>query len=207
MKISPVNNNFYRQNFKANYSKENNVVILGSSKTTPQILQDMALASELTSYLVQTSGKNVLTGCGSKGIMGAAYYAAAASSKRNEDDKPEQNAVILKHPLWGDEDLESCVTLGTADSEAARIEKFIETADFFVIFPGGPGTMQEASTLISNNYYNKENKKQVVLVNSDFFKGLDDQYKQMEEKGLLPCKRSELYTITDDIDSITKVIN
>ncbi|MBQ7287521.1 MAG: LOG family protein [Candidatus Gastranaerophilales bacterium] len=198
MRISPVTSNYYRPSFKANYSKENNVTILGSSKLTDSLMQSLIQCSELARYTA-LSGKNVLTGCGSKGIMGQAYYTAAAFSKKDETGKPEHNLVILKDPMWGDEDLDNCHVIDIASSEAERIEKFMEKSDSFVIFPGGPGTMQEATTLISNNYYNKDNAKHVYLVGSKFFKGLDEQYHKMYKSGLIKCHPSKLYTITDDI--------
>ena len=198
MRISPISLiKNYRQNFKATYPKENNIAILGSSKTTDSIIDSLVICSEVVRYSV-VSGKNILTGCGNRGVMGQAYYTALAFSKKDENGKPEQNIVILKDPLWGDEDLENCIVLGKANSEATRIEKFMENADKFVIFPGGPGTIQEASTLIANNYYNKENSKQIILVGKKHFEGLDMQYQKMYEEGLIKCLPSELYTITDE---------
>lgn len=205
MKVSPI---FYRSHtpaFKANYSKENNVAILGSSRLTPQIIPEIVKASQIT-YSIILSGKNVLTGCGTKGVMGQAYYTAAELSKKDKEGKPEQNVVITKEPYWGDEDLENCVILGSASSEAARIEKFIETSDAFVVFPGGPATIQEVTTLISSNHYSK-NKKQIILVGKEYFKGLDEQYQKIYQAGLLSVEPSELYTLTDDVDEVIEKAN
>ena len=206
MRITSINNNHHRYTFKANQNKENNVAILGSSKTTEAIVPELVKTARITREII-SSGKNIVTGCGSKGVMGQAYYTAAAFSTRNKDNIPEQNLAILKEPLWGDEDLKNCKVVATANSEANRIEKFIETADHFVIFPGGPGTIQEASTLISNNYYNKENKREIILVGSKYFSGLDEQYKKMHESGLIKGELSSLYTLTDDIDKVIEKIN
>ncbi|MBQ4646237.1 MAG: LOG family protein [Candidatus Gastranaerophilales bacterium] len=199
MKITAIKQNFYTPTFKANYSKENNVAILGSSKATSSILDDMDKCSEITKQLV-LSGKNIITGCGSKGIMGSVYYTAAKYSTKDENGAPEQNVVILKRPFWGDEDFKNCQIFGSEKTEAARIERFIETADTFIIFAGGPGTIQEASTIISNNYYNKENAKKVILVGSDYFKGLNEQYWNMYDCGLINRSPEELYTIVDEVD-------
>jgi len=198
MRISPISYTYKAQTFKANYSKENNITILGSSKLSDSILKSLEQCSEMSRYAV-LAGKNVLTGCCSRGVMGQAYYTAVAFSDCDKTGKPEQNLVILKDPLWGDEDLEKCQVIGVAKSEADRIEKFMENSNSFVIFPGGAGTLQEASTLISNNYYNKENAKQIYLVGSKYFEGLDKQYHQMYKAGLIKSHPSELYTLTDNI--------
>ena len=207
MKISPISFYSFQAKSKPNYSKENNVAILGSSKATDSvdILNAMVKASEVSRLLVH-SGKNILTGCGAKGVMGSAFYSAVNHSTRDENGKPEQNIVILKRPFWGDEDFDNCTIFGSEKSEAARIERFIETADSFVIFPGGPGTLQEATTIISNNYYNKENPKKVVLVGLKYFENLDEQYWKMYDAGLIDCIPYELYTIVDEVDEVLKEI-
>ena len=208
MKITPVNFKLSKINFSTNYSKENNVAILGSSKETRSysVLDAMDKASEVAKQLV-LSGKNVVTGCGSDGVMGKAYYSAAQYSTKDENGRPEQNVVILKRPFWGDEDIENCTIFGSEKTEAARIERFIETADSFIIFPGGPGTLQEATTIISNNYYNKENPKKVFLVDNKYFEGLNKQYWDMYVAGLIKQKPSELYTLVNDVDEILNGIN
>lgn len=208
MKISPISYNSFQAKLKPNYSKENNVAILGSSKETSalSVLWAMDKASEVSKQLV-LSGKNVLTGCGAKGVMGSAFYAAAENSTKDENGRPEQNIAILKRPFWGDEDFDNCTIFGSEKSEAARIERFIETADSFVIFPGGPGTLQEATTIISNNYYNKENAKNIILVDSEYFEGLDKQYWDMYNAGLINKPPYELYSIVDEVDEILEEIN
>lgn len=208
MKVQAVNFRQYAPHFSANYSKENNVAILGSSKATDSstVLDAMDMASEISKQLV-LSGKNVITGCGAKGVMGRAYYSAAEHSTKDENGRPEQNVVILKRPFWGDEDFTNCTIFGSEKTEAARIERFIETADSFIIFPGGPGTLQEATTIISNNYYNKENAKNIYLVGSGYFEGLDEQYWEMYAEDLINCPPNELYTIVDDVDEILEQIN
>ena len=206
MRISPVNSNSYKPSFKFKIEKDKNVAILGSSKSSDALLPDIVKVSKITREIV-TSGKNIVTGCGTKGIMGQAYYTAAGYSETDKFGIPTQNYVILKSPLWGDEDIKNCRIISTQTTEGRRIESFIESANKFVIFPGGPGTIQEASTLIANNYYNKEDKKDIILVNKEYFKPLDEQYKKMYDMGLLKVEPEKLYTITDDIDKVMDIIN
>lgn len=207
MKVQAVNFRQYTPHFRANYSKENNVAILGSSKYTgTEVTWDAMDQAARIARSIVLSGKNVITGCGSDGVMGAAYTSAAEHSTKDENGRPEQNVVILKRPFWGDEDFINCTIFGSEKTEAARIERFIETADSFIIFPGGPGTLQEATTLISNNYYNKENAKKIYLVGSEYFEGLDSQYWDMYMQKLIDCTPDELYTIVDHVYEITEQI-
>lgn len=197
--ISPI--------YKTTQSKSNTIAVLGSSKTTNDILKYMDICSNSVKSMI-LSGKNIVTGCGGAGIMGSAYMAGKKHSKLNEDGKPAQNLAILTNPLWGDEDIENCVPLALANSESERIEMFTEVADTMIIFAGSAGTLQEAATLISKNYYGKnENKKNIILVGKDFFSGLAEQYNKLYETGLIKCKPSELFTLVDSEDEINKLIN
>jgi len=161
--ISPI--------YKSQQSKSNTVAVLGSSKTTDDILKYMDICSNSVKSMV-LNGKNIVTGCGSSGIMGEAYKSGYNYSLKNKNNMPKQNLAILTKPLWGDEDLEHCIPIGCAKSEAGRIEMFSQVADTILIFPGSTGTLQEAATLISKNNYGKaEDKKKIILVGKKFFKG------------------------------------
>jgi len=196
--ISPI--------YKTPQSKSNTIAILGSSKVTDDILNYMDICSNSVKAMV-LNGKNIVTGCGSTGIMGSAFYSAKNNSKNDEEGKPIQNLAIVTEPLWGDEDLENCITLTSANSEAERIEKFSEVANTMVIFAGSTTTLQEATTLITKNYYGKEeDKKKIVLVGKDFFNGLIEQYNKLYETGLIKCKPSELFTVVDSEEELKQVI-
>lgn len=206
MKISPIRTTSNRLCFHSDYKKkENNVVILGSSRYSDNTIADLVKASEITKFLV-TKNKNIITGGCTRGIIGQVYYTAADYSEKNKDGKPEQNLIITREPFMGDEDFENCKIIGHATGEAQRIEKFSELSDAFIIFPGGPATIQEATALISKNHYAK-NKKQIFLIGTEYFKDLNEQYNTAYETGLLKCKPRELYTITDNISEVYEKIN
>ena len=192
--------------YKTKQSKANTIAILGSSKTTNDILKYMEICSNSVKSMI-LCGKNIVTGCGTAGIMGSAFYTAKENSKKNEEGKPVQNLAIVTQPLWGDEDLENCIPLMAANNEADRIEKFSEVADTMVIFAGSVTTLQEATSLITKNYYGKdENKKKIILVGKDFFKGLAEQYNHLYKTGLIKCKPSELFTIVDNENELNRII-
>ena len=173
MKVSLNLNYNYPKNISFNQNKKRETVaILGSSKSKDSISEYINLCSDVTKSFV-LADKNILHGCGTSGIMGAAYNAAKTYSKKDEENKPSQNLAIVKTPLWGDEDIENCVVI------------------------------DKATTLISkNNYTPKEKRKKIVLVGSDYFKNLDEQYKKIYSSGLLNEKPDKLYTIADTKEEI-----
>lgn len=188
-------------------SRENTVGILGSSKSTKEIMEYMDACANITKGIV-LSGKNILHGCGNSGIMGAVYDSGKKYSTKDLTGRPIQNLAIIAAPMWGDEDLDNCVPISTSISEADRIEKFSQIADTFVIFPGSSTTLQEATTLITKNYYGKpEDKKQIILVGKDFYKGLQEQYQKMYDCKLIKCPPEELFTIVDTEDEVNELVN
>ncbi len=194
------------EKYYASQSKANTVAILGSSKSSDEILKYMDMCSDITKAII-LSGKNIVHGCGNSGIMGNAYKAGQKYSKRDERNKPLQNLAIIANPLWGDEDLENCIPLTTTNSEAERIEKFADVSNTIVVFPGSVSTIQEAATLIAKNYYGKpESKKQVILVGKEFFKGLTTQYEKLYQAGLIKCPPESLYRIVDNESDLLNII-
>lgn len=182
------------------------VVILGSSRTTEPLMEYMDLCAKTTKDFVN-HGYNIVTGCGTKGIMGAAYNAAKEASVVDMSGKPLQNLSIVVNPLWGDENLQDCVIIGKAFSESERIAKFAKVADNFVIFPGGTTTLQEAATLIRLNVHSAENGlKKIVLVGKEFFSGLKTQYENMANMGFLKKKPEAFFKILSQKQEILKEI-
>lgn len=182
------------------------VVILGSSKTTEPLMEYMDLCAKTTQDFVQ-NGYNIITGCGTKGIMGSAYDAAKENSVINLEGKPVQNLAIIVNPLWGDENLNDCIIIGKAGSESERIMKFTKVSDNFVIFPGGTTTMQEATTLIRHNVHSPERGlKRIVLVGKEFFAGIKQQYELMLKMQLLQKAPENFFKILSDKNEIVKAI-
>lgn len=187
-------------------SKANTFVVLGSSASKPDIESYVKLCSNVVQKLV-LSGKNILSGCGGDGIMGACYNSAKTFSKLNCDGKPEQNLVVTVKPLWGDEDLQNCIVLFEAESEAQRIDEFIKFSNNFIIFAGSAGTLQEACALISHKYYcDKNDEQKIILVGRKFFKGLNEQYKELYNYKLMKKSPEELYKIVENEDEILRAL-
>lgn len=194
------------QSYKSAESKKNTIAILGSSKAADRIMNYMDMCSNVVKGLI-LADKKIVHGCGTTGIMGAAHYAGIKYSKINSEGKPEQNLGIVTDKLWGNEDTENCVMLSSAKNEADRIDKFAEVADTMLVFPGSVTTLQEATTLIQKNYYGEnKNKKKIILVGKEYFRGLDTQYHTLYNNGLISTKPEELYTIVDSENEINEFI-
>ena len=193
----PTLNEYY----KTEKSRNNTLTGLGSSRHTNNIQKFIELAEQFSSEMTK-KGYNILTGCGNDGIMGALYR---GSKNGQMEINSGENLAIIRTPLWGDEDLKNCKVIGKATSEAERIQKFKQCSDTFLIFPGGTTSLQEATTLIQGNVYDKP-KKRIILSGEDFFKGLIDQYKRLKSDGLIKTSLSDLFSVANSPKDILKNI-
>lgn len=189
------------EKYTSQESKDKTVTILGCSRDAEPLKEPMAEAYNIAKELVNR-GYNVLTGCGNKGIMGAAYKGALSAEKNQEN--PEKNLAVLVNPSWGNEDIKHCKVIAKpASSESDRIENgFLKASNNFLIFPGGAGSMQEASTLIAKNKCCHGNSQHlnVLLVGKDYYRGLEQQYDDMYKAGALRTEPKKLFKIIEAED-------
>lgn len=182
--------------------KEKSIVVLGSSKNSAQVDKYLQACSDITRHFIEND-YNIISGAGSAGIMGEVNNTASKYSKKDKNHRSVQNLGILTDPLWGDENLENCLIIGKAKSEAERIEKFTKVSDRFLIFPGSAGTIQEASTLVSENVYGSQHKK-IALFGEDFWKNFADLYKNIFEFNILKKQLGELFHIVNSKEEVIK---
>ncbi len=192
-----INSRYYMPDLK-----EKSVVILGSSKNSPKIDKYLQNCSDITRHFVE-NGYNIISGAGTKGIMGEAYNTAYKYSAKDKNNRPIQNLAILTEPLWGDENLENGIIIGKAKSEAERIQKFAKISNKFLIFPGSGGTIQEASTLVAGNIYGPEPKK-IALFGRDFWKDFENIFKVITDFELLKKPLDKIFKIVNSKEEVIK---
>jgi predicted Rossmann-fold nucleotide-binding protein len=192
-------------------SRARTVTIMGSSQSPEQIRAFILLAGRVAYELVKR-GYNILTGCGKDGIMGAAYDAAveAIRTLMQSGAKTGENLAIVVTPAWRDENLKDARAIGIADSEPARVDKFHQASDTFIIFPGGAYTLPEATILVGKNRYSSpERRKRIILVGREWFTGLQIQYQKLYADGTLgknkdgtPITPEQLFIVVDTFEEI-----
>lgn len=185
-------------------SKKKTVTILGISNNAESLKEPIKKTFRIARELVNR-GYNILTGCGAKGIMGAAYKGALSAEK--DPENPKKNLAVLVNPPWEEGDQEHCVVISKpASSEADRIENgFSKASNNFLIFPGGPCSIQEASALIAKNKHLKGSEHlNIFLVGSDYYRGLIQQYDDMEKLGTLGIERENLFKVIEPDEILDK---
>lgn len=81
------------------------------------------------------------------------------------------------------------------------------SAEAYVFFPGGFGTLDEFTEILTLVQTNKIPKVPIILVGVDYWTPLQDFFKEVILKGGMISKEDlSLYTITDDKDEIVRII-
>jgi len=81
------------------------------------------------------------------------------------------------------------------------------SAEAYVYFPGGFGTLDELFEILTLVQTNKIEKVPIILINSEFWKPLDTLIKNtLLEKDKIDSTDIDLYTITDNLDDVIEII-
>jgi uncharacterized protein (TIGR00730 family) len=89
----------------------------------------------------------------------------------------------------------------------ARKVAFVKYADAYVIFPGGFGTMDELSEVLTLIQTGKSRHIPVILVGSSFWRGLLDWIQaQMVDKGMIAANDLNLVQVIDEPANIVDAI-
>ena len=81
--------------------------------------------------------------------------------------------------------LQGLTKLITVETMGERKKKMIELADAFIALPGGPGTIEEISEIISARRIGLFQKPCIILNLDGFYDDLKRQYERMVEEGFL----------------------
>ena len=172
------------------------VTIFGSART-PIESEDYAKAREVAARLAKENYA-VISG-GGHGIMGAANQGAKEAGGVSIGFN-----IALPH----EQTLNAHTTESYAFSHfAPRKIAMTLYADAYIYFPGGFGTFDELTEILTLIQTGKTTKAPIILVGSHFWKAFDDlarnallTYHSINKEDL------DLYTITDDVDEVIRLV-
>ncbi|TAI49824.1 TIGR00730 family Rossman fold protein [Flagellimonas allohymeniacidonis] len=175
------------------------VSIFGSARTRPgDLYYDLAVDVAKT---VSEAGYGIITG-GGPGIMEAgnkgASLAGGTSVGLNIDLPFEQHDNPF---IDGDKSLDF-------DYFFVRKVMFVKYSQGFVVMPGGFGTLDELFEAITLIQTNKIQKFPIILVGSDFWKGLFDWIQHtMLEAGNISASDLDLVKLVDTPEEVVEIID
>lgn len=172
------------------------VSLFGSART-PSDHPYYVLTEKITRQL-SDAGFSVISG-GGPGIMEAAnkgaYYGSSPSVGLNIELPHEQHSNAYQ-------DISQ-----TFRHFFARKYMFVRFASAYVVMPGGFGTLDELMEALTLIQTSKSRKMPIILVGSDFWKGLVDWFRDrlVEEKMINP-EDMDLLQIIDEPEQIVEAI-
>lgn len=179
-----------------NYHKT--VTVFGSARRLTEDNQYYRAARKISAKLAENDYA-IITG-GGHGIMEAANRGAMEAG----GDSVGFNIKLPK---------EQTLNPYTTDSLAFKYfapRKICMTlfADAYLFFPGGFGTLDELTEIITLIQTGKTNKAPAILYGSSFWKGFDDFVKEelLRNTGTISEGDEKLYHITDDVDEIVRLV-
>jgi hypothetical protein len=172
------------------------VTIFGSSRAHPD--DEVYQKAEQVAQLLAENGFGVITG-GGPGVMEAANKGAALAGGRS---------IGLNIQLPNEQEPNPYTNLSLRFRYFfVRKVMFVKYAVAYIIFPGGFGTMDELFEALTLIQTQKIKPFPVILVGSDFWKGLVDWMKTVVLKeGKVSPSDLDTFQVVDDPSEILKII-
>lgn len=180
------------------------VTIFGSARTSDDDPY-YRLAEEISTRLAG-AGYAIVSG-GGGGIMESANRGAHTAAQKGAS-KVGGESIGFNIKLPHEQTLN---TYATANYEFAHFapRKIVMTmfADAYIYFPGGFGTLDELSEILTLIQTGKTLKAPIILVGRDFWGDFDAFVKkQLLARGLISAGDESLYTITDDPNNVVQLV-
>lgn len=180
------------------------VTVFGSART-PETDPYYKLAEEVSMKLAG-AGYAIISG-GGYGIMSAANEGAHMAALKGAS-KVGGESIGFNIKLPHEQSLNQYAT-ESYEFEHFAPRKIVMTmfADAYIYFPGGFGTLDELTEIITLMQTGKTIKSPIILVGHDFWSDFDSFVKkQLLARGLIGKGDETLYTITDNVHQIVELV-
>ena len=92
------------------------------------------------------------------------------------------------------------------DDMSVRKDKLVDLGDVFVALPGGPGTLEEISQVISWVRVGKKDAPCILMNINGYYDFLEQYFDKMVEEGFLTIEDRENTLFTDNIEEMEQFI-
>ena len=174
----------------------NITVYLGASETEDVRLREAA--RELGEWIA-ANGHTLIYGGSKCGLMGELACAVVEGGAKAIGVEPR---MFVEKELQYDDLTELIVT----ENMAERKEKMIELGEAFIAFPGGTGTLEEISEVMSRVSLGHLDAPCMFYDIDGYYEGLRAQIEKMKEKGLSSDERLAGVYFVSDIGMIADII-
>lgn len=172
------------------------VSFFGSTRVKPE--DEVYQKAEKIAQMLVKNGFSVITG-GGPGVMEAANKGAAEAGGKSV-------GLNIELPLEQKPNPYANITLRFRYFFVRKV-MFVKYAVAYVILPGGFGTMDELFEAITLIQTHKIKPFPVILVGSEYWKGLGDWLRKVVlQRGLISPSDFEIFQMIDDPEEIVRTI-
>ena len=174
-------------------NKDMNITVYcGSRFGENSVFKDRAV--ELGSWIVE-SGHNLVYGGGNVGLMGTVANTVLEGGAK-------VYGIIPEFLLDQEKGHEGLYTLEIVKSMPERKTRMINLGDAFIALPGGPGTLEEISEIISLRRLNRTEKPCILYNIEGFYEPLRKLLEEMVAADFLPAEDLSKVVFVSNLDEI-----
>ena len=174
-------------------NKDMNITVYcGSRFGENSVFKDRAV--ELGSWIVE-SGHNLVYGGGNVGLMGTVANTVLEGGAK-------VYGIIPEFLLDQEKGHEGLYTLEIVKSMPERKTRMINLGDAFIALPGGPGTLEEISEIISLRRLNRTEKPCILYNIEGFYEPLRKLIEEMVAADFLPAEDLSKVVFVSNLDEI-----
>ena len=170
----------------------NITVYLGAYEGNDPTLKE---AVEKLGTWIGASGNGLIYGGSKAGLMGILADSVVSSGGGATGVEPY---YFVEQELQYDGLAQLIVTQNMSE----RKEKMIELGDAFIAFPGGTGTLEEISEIMSRVYLEHLSAPCIIYNHNGYYDGLRQLLDKMKEQGLSTEERQKGILFADSIEEI-----
>lgn len=155
------------------------------------------IAKEVGTWIGE-NGYGLVYGGAFVGLMGVLAENALASGTK----------VIGVIPAFmSDKEYKKVTHLEVVETMSERKQRMIDLSDVAIALPGGPGTLEEISEIISLCRLNKTNKECFIYNYNGFYDSLRELFIKMIDQGFLNPNELEHVHFVESIEEIEEILN
>lgn len=174
-------------------NKDMNITVYcGSRFGEKSVFKDKAI--ELGNWIVE-SGHSLVYGGGNVGLMGTVANTVLEGGAK-------VYGIIPEFLLDQEKGHEGLYTLEIVSSMPERKTRMINLGDAFIALPGGPGTLEEISEIISLRRLNRTEKPCILYNIEGFYEPLRKLLEEMVAADFLPAEDLDKVVFASNLDEI-----
>ena len=145
---------------------------------------DYKKAAEALGLWIAGNGHTLVYGGGNIGLMG----------------------IIPDFLLHCEQGHEGLHTLEVVHSMSTRKSRMIELGDAFIAMPGGIGTLEEITEVLTLKRLGRTEKRAFLYNINGYYEPLRSTFRQMVEKEFLPEEEMELFEFVANVDELDEAL-